>query len=76
MVKAWEYIGALLSCHKATGEKHSNFYILDKASVLSQARSLDQVPHAQRGPLHGAAISIKDVMDTKGVVMLYYSKCS
>ncbi|KAK4691696.1 hypothetical protein P7C71_g5360, partial [Lecanoromycetidae sp. Uapishka_2] len=33
--------------------------------VLSQARVLDQISHDQRGQLHGVAIAIKDIMDTK-----------
>ncbi|KAL2687751.1 hypothetical protein Neosp_005315 [[Neocosmospora] mangrovei] len=39
---------------------------LDPDLVLSQARALDQIPEDQRGPLHGLAIGVKDVMDTKG----------
>lgn len=38
----------------------------DPPLILDQARALDQVPHAQRGPLHGVAVGIKDVFDTKG----------
>ncbi|KAM5349181.1 hypothetical protein ACJ41O_009004 [Fusarium nematophilum] len=36
------------------------------AFILSQARALDQIPPSQRGPLHGLAIGIKDIMNTKG----------
>ncbi|OBT66903.1 hypothetical protein VE03_04220 [Pseudogymnoascus sp. 23342-1-I1] len=38
---------------------------LDPAFVLTQARALDQIPNEQRGPLHGLAIGIKDIMNTK-----------
>ncbi|KAJ4215436.1 hypothetical protein NW759_009853 [Fusarium solani] len=38
---------------------------LDLDLVLSQARALDQIPKDQRGPLHGLAIGVKDIMDTK-----------
>ncbi|KAF2963233.1 hypothetical protein GQX73_g10340 [Xylaria multiplex] len=38
---------------------------LDPDFVLTQARSLDQVPQDQRGPLHGLAIGVKDTMNTK-----------
>ncbi|KAL2867254.1 amidase [Aspergillus lucknowensis] len=38
---------------------------LDPEFVLEQARALDQVPHNERGPLHGIAIGIKDIMNTK-----------
>ncbi|KAI1017258.1 hypothetical protein LB505_002004 [Fusarium chuoi] len=41
---------------------------LDPELVLSQARLLDKVPVEKRGPLHGLAIGIKDIMDTKGMV--------
>jgi Asp-tRNA(Asn)/Glu-tRNA(Gln) amidotransferase A subunit family amidase len=40
----------------------------DPELVLSQARALDQIPHEQRGPLHGVAIGIKDIMNTRGTV--------
>ena len=71
IVKAWEYLGSLLSCRKITDGSYSDDD-LDKEVVLSQARSLDQIPHAQRGPLHGAAIAIKDIMDTKGAIRCYH----
>ncbi|EXJ87257.1 amidase [Capronia epimyces CBS 606.96] len=38
---------------------------LDPQLVLSQARALDQIPPGQRGPLHGVAVAVKDVMNTK-----------
>ncbi|TPX16996.1 uncharacterized protein E0L32_012355 [Thyridium curvatum] len=38
---------------------------LDPDYVLSQARALDQVPTDRRGPLHGIAIGVKDIMNTK-----------
>ncbi|RDW84118.1 amidase [Aspergillus mulundensis] len=34
-------------------------------AVLEQARRLDKVPTEQRGPLHGIAIGVKDVIYTK-----------
>lgn len=40
--------------------------IPDRSLVLSQARALDQIPHEERGPLHGAAVAVKDIIDTKG----------
>lgn len=39
---------------------------VDREQVLSQAKALDQVPKHQRGPLHGMAVGIKDVIYTKG----------
>ena len=42
--------------------------LLDPEFVLKQARALDQIPHHQRGPLHGVAVGIKDAMNTKGTM--------
>lgn len=38
---------------------------LDPAFVLTQARALDKIPQDGRGPLHGLAVGVKDVMNTK-----------
>jgi amidase len=38
---------------------------LDPEYVIEQARILDQTPAQKRGPLHGVAIAIKDVIYTK-----------
>ncbi|KAH6015922.1 hypothetical protein HBI07_073650 [Parastagonospora nodorum] len=38
----------------------------DPELVLHQSKILDQVSKEQRGPLHGVAVGIKDVIDTKG----------
>ncbi|GES65193.1 biuret amidohydrolase [Aspergillus terreus] len=38
---------------------------LDSEFVLNQARALDQIPPEERGPLHGLAIGVKDIMNTK-----------
>ncbi|EEU42436.1 uncharacterized protein NECHADRAFT_40299 [Fusarium vanettenii 77-13-4] len=46
---------------------------LDPDLVLSQARALDQIPEDQRGPLHGLAIGVKDIMDTKDMPTQYGS---
>jgi amidase len=39
---------------------------LDPAYVIEQAKKLDQVPQDERGPLHGVAIGVKDIIYTKG----------
>lgn len=39
----------------------------DTDFILEQARCLDRVPHDQRGPLHGVAVGVKDVMNTMGM---------
>ncbi|KAH7128870.1 amidase signature domain-containing protein [Dactylonectria macrodidyma] len=45
----------------------------DPSFVLSQARGLDNIPKNQRGPLHGLAIGVKDVMNTKDMPTQYGS---
>jgi Asp-tRNA(Asn)/Glu-tRNA(Gln) amidotransferase A subunit family amidase len=37
-----------------------------EVSVEEYARSLDAIPQLERGPLHGIAIAVKDVIYTKG----------
>ncbi|KAL3294214.1 amidase [Colletotrichum asianum] len=39
---------------------------LDPEQVIAQAKKLDAVPVDQRGPLHGVAVAVKDVIYTKG----------
>lgn len=38
---------------------------LDPEYVLHQARELDKVPLARRGPLHGVSVAVKDIIYTK-----------
>lgn len=37
-------------------------------AALEEARAADRVPAAQRGPLHGVPVTIKDSLDTAGIV--------
>lgn len=64
IVKAWQYLGALSPSNPHT-VPFTNSKI-DREYVLHQARKLDQIPRDRRGPLHGVAVGIKDIMDTKG----------
>lgn len=68
-VKAWAYFGKPTPCSSCWPVNRAEMcadFTSDPEFVLSQARDLDQIPNAQRGPLHGVAIGIKDVMNTKG----------
>jgi Asp-tRNA(Asn)/Glu-tRNA(Gln) amidotransferase A subunit family amidase len=40
---------------------------LDVELVLVQARKLDKIPSDKRGPLHGVAVGVKDIILTKGL---------
>jgi Asp-tRNA(Asn)/Glu-tRNA(Gln) amidotransferase A subunit family amidase len=37
---------------------------LDPELALAQARALDRLPPAERGPLHGVPVGVKDIVDT------------
>lgn len=39
---------------------------LDRDRVMAQAKALDQLPRERRGPMHGVAVGVKDVIYTKG----------
>jgi Asp-tRNA(Asn)/Glu-tRNA(Gln) amidotransferase A subunit family amidase len=61
-----EYAHSLLTHIQARDPIIKAWVHLNAAQVLTQARHLDQIPPAKRGPLHGVAIGIKDVILTKG----------
>lgn len=65
-----EYAQSLLAHVKERDAQVEAWAFLDPEMVLQQARQLDQVPVDQRGPLHGVAIGVKDVIYTKGTVVL------
>ena len=63
-------------CDSPSSKGHrSETLISDKASILDQAWFLDQVRRDERGPLHGAAIAIKEARSTKGAVVPSYGNC-
>jgi Asp-tRNA(Asn)/Glu-tRNA(Gln) amidotransferase A subunit family amidase len=61
-----DYAKSLLSRVKERDHVVKAWAFLDPESVLSQARKLDQMPPEKRGPLHGIAVGVKDVILTKG----------
>jgi len=73
VVKARAYLGESLLFYSIVHGGICAESTLDEAFVLSQAQALDPIPPDQRGPLHGLAIGVKDVMNTKGIM---WSLCS
>lgn len=72
IVKAWAYLGMSAPTRREPAvqfnlgkEANTDAVSLDAELVLRQARALDQIPQGQRGPLHGIAVGVKDVMNTK-----------
>ena len=76
-----DYARSLLERIKSRDEAVQAWAYLDPDYVIKQAQALDAVPHAERGPLHGVAIAVKDVIYTKrefegGWINLDISDCN
>lgn len=61
-----QYAQSLLEHIKQRDTVVRGWAYLNPDQVLSQARKLDLIPKEKRGPLHGAAVAVKDVIYTKG----------
>lgn len=61
------YAKSLLARIKARDDVVKAWAYLDPEFVLAQAKKLDEIPAEKRGPLHGIAIGVKDVILTKGL---------
>ncbi|KAL4941774.1 hypothetical protein BDV06DRAFT_212351 [Aspergillus oleicola] len=59
------YMRSLLSRIDSRDATVKAWAYLNPDLVLEQAKALDKVPEDQRGPLHGIAIGVKDVIYTK-----------
>jgi Asp-tRNA(Asn)/Glu-tRNA(Gln) amidotransferase A subunit family amidase len=59
------YAKSLLYRIKERDEAVKAWAYLNPELVLARARELDQIPAAERGPLHGIAVGVKDVILTK-----------
>ena len=60
-----DYARSLLERIKSRDEAVQAWAYLDPDYVIKQAKALDAVPYAERGPLDGLAIAVKDVIYTK-----------
>ncbi|GIZ43979.1 hypothetical protein CKM354_000718800 [Cercospora kikuchii] len=60
-----DYARSLLDRIKERDDAVRAWIYLDGDQVLEQARALDRLPKEERGPLHGVAVAIKDVIYTK-----------
>lgn len=61
-----QYARSLLSRIAARDPVVKAWVHLDPDRVLAEAKRLDSLPVDQRGPLHGVAVAVKDVIYTKG----------
>jgi Asp-tRNA(Asn)/Glu-tRNA(Gln) amidotransferase A subunit family amidase len=60
-----EYAESLLVRIKERDPVVKGWAYLNPDQVLFEARKLDQIPKESRGPLHGVAVAVKDVIYTK-----------
>jgi len=60
-----DYARSLLKRIESRDETVQAWAYLDPEYVIKQAQALDAVPQSERGPLHGVAIAVKDVIYTK-----------
>ncbi|PSN69367.1 Asp-tRNA Asn/Glu-tRNA Gln amidotransferas-like protein subunit A [Corynespora cassiicola Philippines] len=59
------YAKSLIERVKARDSATHAWAYLNEELVLQRARELDQIPPEKRGPLHGVAVGVKDVILTK-----------
>lgn len=60
------YAQSLLSRIERRNDAVRAWAYLDLGYVFAEARRLDGIPAEKRGPLHGVAVAVKDVIQTKG----------
>lgn len=65
-ISVQEYATSLLQRIEARDDAVQAWAYLDASYVMEQAKALDAIPVSKRGPLHGVAIAVKDVIFTKG----------
>lgn len=61
-----EYARSLLERVNERDKDVQAWAYLDEETIMRQAKSLDEVPKKNRGPLHGLPIAVKDVIYTRG----------
>ncbi|KAF3041285.1 hypothetical protein E8E12_002878 [Didymella heteroderae] len=64
-VSVEDYASSLLKRIEARDDAVQAWAYLDPAYVIEQAKALDAIPKSERGPLHGVAVAVKDVIFTK-----------
>ncbi|HEY0614265.1 MAG TPA: amidase [Candidatus Elarobacter sp.] len=61
-----ERADALLARIRAENERRRCYVAVDERAVMREAARLDAIPAAARGPLHGASLAVKDIIDVAG----------
>ncbi|KAJ9503292.1 hypothetical protein H2202_001446 [Exophiala xenobiotica] len=68
-----DYAERLLSRVSERNDMVNAWAYLDPSLVMEQARRLDAIPANERGPLHGVAVGIKDILTTRDMPTRYGS---
>lgn len=66
-----EYARSLLDHIRDRNDSVKAWVHLDPDYIIAQAKKLDQIPLDRRGPLHGIAVGIKDVIVTEGKILYF-----
>ncbi|GAA3676996.1 amidase [Arthrobacter ginkgonis] len=66
-VTAVEVLDSALERIERTEEHVHAWVLVDAENALADAKRLDTVPEAERGPLHGVPIGVKDIIDVAGL---------
>lgn len=67
------YISSLLKRYRARDRNLQAWVYLDEKDVMIQAEQLDEKLPEVRGPLHGVAVGIKDIVAVKGTDLTVHS---
>jgi Asp-tRNA(Asn)/Glu-tRNA(Gln) amidotransferase A subunit family amidase len=63
-----DYANSLVKRIEARDDAVQAWAYFNPGYLMEQAKALDAIPPAERGPLHGVAIAVKDVIYTKGML--------
>lgn len=72
-LKAAEYVRELVRRIQSRDQDVKAWVFFSPIHALQQAQKLDDIPVAQRGPLHGLPVALKDVILTKDMPTQYNS---
>lgn len=61
-----DYVSSLLAYIQARDVLIKAWVFLDEEAVMKEALRLDALAPHERGPLHGVAVGIKDIIQVKG----------
>ena len=73
-LKVLDYARSLLNRIQRRDPQVKAWVYLSPSQILKKAQELDELPVAERGPLHGLPVAVKDVILTKDMPTQYNSR--